>query len=668
MLDPIVIAGSLALLVGCQLLYNLLLSPLRSIPGPWMGALTVFYMKYFTIKGRKAKKIHELHGKYGPVVRVAPDIVSISHLPSVREIYSVSMASKFPKSDWYQRFVGGEPNSFTMTSSVEHRQRRSLLAHGFTSTSLANMEPLIMSKVDMAVEKIKRDVTEKKIPTDVLKWFMMMATDVIGELAFGGCFHALETEEKTPYIRNLEKTISLSGIRAEFGIPAKILEFIGKLLPDSNLKSVFESGERTRAYGRKAIAEFASTRVKVGGSSSNENATILAKIFDAKDSETGATLSISDIENEATNLLVAGTDTTAITLTYSIWAIIRHPKIRRKLLDELATLPIDFGDAQLRKLPYLNAIINETLRLYGAAAGSLPRVVPFGGKEFAGYKIPGGTTVSAQPYTIHRDATVFSNPLKYEPERWLEPTPEMNQAFMPFGGGSRVCLGKHLAQTEVRLGLSHLFLRVPNLKLAPSCTEESMDIEEFFLIAPKAHKCEARTELVQERVVPVGANARSSHEDVASEQKYAVETADTCEMDIAADETKTQRYRLLNASAVDEEITDDWIIVSHFRGEEPIPFGLGRDSRNAGPSIPPANRTVTHPRLEIFAEKPGEFIHSRVPELEEMSGTTLSPYNPNWVRGYDRNYLGFGQKAEISWSTSRGRYEDSKREIRERWL
>ncbi|KAL7266848.1 hypothetical protein RUND412_010587, partial [Rhizina undulata] len=471
MIDPIVIAGSRAVLVGCQFLYNVLFSPLRSIPGPWMGARTIFYLKYFTIKGRKAKKIHQLHEKYGPVVRVAPDIVSISHLPSVREIYSASMASKFPKSDWYQRFVPGEPNSFSMTKAAEHRQRRSLLAHGFTSTSLANMEPLIMSKVDMAVEKIKRDVTEKKIPTDVLKWFMMMATDVIGELAFGGCFHALETEEKTPYIRNLEKVVSLGGIRAEFGIPDKILEFFGKLLPDSKLKSIFQAGEQTRAFAKQAIAEFASTRVKVVGSSSNENATILAKIFEARDSETGATLSIPDIENEATGLLVAGTDTTAVTL----------------LLDELSTLPVDFGDAQLRKLPYLNAIMNETLRLYSAAAGSLPRVVPFGGKEFAGYKIPAGATVSAQPYTVHGDTKVFPNPLKYEPERWLEPTPEMNQAFMPFGGGSRVCFGKHLAQTEVRLGLSHLFLRVPNLKLAPSCTEESMDIEEFFLIAPKGH-------------------------------------------------------------------------------------------------------------------------------------------------------------------------------------
>ncbi|KAL7267601.1 hypothetical protein RUND412_009808, partial [Rhizina undulata] len=187
-------------------------------------------------------------------------------------------------------------------------------------------------------------------------------------------------------------------------------------------------------------------------------------------------------------LLVAGTDTTAVTLTYAIWEIIQHPEIHRKLLDELATLPVDFGDAQLRKLPYLNAKMNETLRCYSATAGGLPRVVPFGGKEFAGYKIPAGATVPAQPYTVHRDTKAFPNPLKYEPERWLEPTPEMNQAFIPFGGGSRACLGKHLAQTEVRLGLSHLFLRVPNLNLAPSCTEESMDIEEFFLIAPKGHK------------------------------------------------------------------------------------------------------------------------------------------------------------------------------------
>ncbi|KAL7267600.1 hypothetical protein RUND412_009807 [Rhizina undulata] len=86
--------------------------------------------------------------------------------------------------------------------------------------------------------------------------------------------------------RNLEKVVSLGGIRAEFDIPDKILEFFGKLLPDSKLKSIVQTGEQTRAFAKQAIAEFASTRVKVVGSSSNENATILAKIFEARDSET----------------------------------------------------------------------------------------------------------------------------------------------------------------------------------------------------------------------------------------------------------------------------------------------------------------------------------------------------------------------------------------------
>ncbi|KAL7274983.1 hypothetical protein RUND412_002096 [Rhizina undulata] len=469
-----------------QLLYNIVLSPLRGVPGPWLACLTPFYIKYFVLRGRKAQKIHELHEKYGPVVRISPSEVAISHLPTVREIYSIS--SKFIKGDWYDRLITGPiKNVFNMRDPAAHRQRRSLLAHGFTNTALANMEPLILSKVKMAVAKIKRDAADKKIPTDVLKWWTLMATDVIGELAFGECFHALEIEEKTPYVKNLESVVRFLSIRAELMIPPQLLEILGKIIPHPSLKYFFLVQERTQSYGKKAIHDFATSRVKIG---SDENPTILAKILGAKDSVTGVSLSLPEIEDEATAMIVAGTDTTAISLTFCIWCILRHPTIHKKLLTELATLPDNFADAGLRNLPYLNAILKEALRLYCAVPGPLPRIVPAGGKEIQGYKIPAGATVSTQPYTLHRDAKFFPEPLKFKPERWLESTPEMNHAFMAFGGGSRVCLGQNLAQIEMRLAISHLFLTVPDLKLVPSCTDESMEINHYFSIVPKGHKCE----------------------------------------------------------------------------------------------------------------------------------------------------------------------------------
>jgi cytochrome P450 len=114
---------------------------------------------------------------------------------------------------------------------------------------------------------------------------------------------------------------------------------------------------------------------------------------------------------EGQSLIVAGSGTTAVTLTYLIWAVLKRPKIQAKLEAEVRELPEHYKDSDLEALPYLNAVIQETLRLYGAAPGTLPRVSKSSTLEVCGYIIPPGTTVNTQAWTLHRNSEVF-----YEPE------------------------------------------------------------------------------------------------------------------------------------------------------------------------------------------------------------------------------------------------------------
>jgi cytochrome P450 len=120
-----------------------------------------------------------------------------------------------------------------------------------------------------------------------------------------------------------------------------------------------------------------------------------------------------DLIIEAQSFITAGTDTTAVTLTYLIWAVCQDETVRGRLVQELQALPADFKYADIRALPYLNAIIDEALRCYGAAPGSLPRVVPAAGANLAGYFIAGGVVVSTQAYSLHRDPSIFPDPEKY---------------------------------------------------------------------------------------------------------------------------------------------------------------------------------------------------------------------------------------------------------------
>ena len=139
--------------------------------------------------------------------------------------------------------------------------------------------------------------------------------------------------------------------------------------------------------------------------------TIFATIM--HEAEKGEHLDDLDVQLEALALLVAGSDTTAITLTYLVWAVISRPQLQAELEKEVAALPESYSDADLEDLVLLNAVIEETLRLYGAAPGGLPRIVPVVGVQMNGYFLPEGTTVTTQSYSLHRDPNLFPNPYEY---------------------------------------------------------------------------------------------------------------------------------------------------------------------------------------------------------------------------------------------------------------
>ena len=217
-----------------------------------------------------------------------------------------------------------------------------------------------------------------------------------------------------------------SGLRTELSPLTSLLYYI----PLPSIKHWLGSPARLNSYGMAAIQKSKSLSEK-----GETRGTIFSKMLSEADAGSG--LSDAEIEREASNVIVAGSDTTAVTLTYLVWAVLKHPSIKARLIEEVSTLPANFSGTDAKDLPYLSLVIKETLRLYGAAPGSLPRTVPAGGRTLGGYFVPEGTTVSTQAFTLHRDTQIFEKPLEFGPERWAQPTQSMKDAYMPWGGGSR---------------------------------------------------------------------------------------------------------------------------------------------------------------------------------------------------------------------------------------
>ncbi|RGP71225.1 cytochrome p450 [Fusarium longipes] len=431
---------------------------LLKVPGPLYARFTNLPLKIAVITGRRTFFVHQLHQKYGPVVRVSPSEVSVVDAEACKMIHKAG--SGFPKSPYYARFIDKPvPTLFAMMSSKDHSERRRVFARAFSKTEIrSTWDPMVRETVQLALDKIAGDLVSGK--ADIMKWLLFMATDISGHLMFGESFRTLENGEMAGKGGIISEELPLVG-------------FIGYYLPIPAIRDVFRANAKQTILGEEAIEN------------GIQNGTNKRSIFKQLD-EGFNILKRLDLSAEAGNFILAGTDTTAFTLTCLLWAVLRYSSLQVAIEEEVAGLPNDFNDAHVEALPLVGATINETLRLYGPAAGSLPRIMKQGGAELGGHFIPEGVTVSTQAFTLHRDEHFWPNPEKFDPYRWLGNSVQeaAKMAFAPFGTGPRACIGLHLAQMEMRYTIALFFRRFKGAKLTTE-SPMSLEFENYFLLKPK---------------------------------------------------------------------------------------------------------------------------------------------------------------------------------------
>jgi cytochrome P450 len=337
----------------------------------------------------------------GPYVRIAPEEIHTADIEAFRIIHKVG-------SDWNKGlFYKGQlplqttdetAGVFFIRNNKTASPRRRLFQSAGTKKIVVEWEPQIRELAGLTVQKIIRDLSEYG-SSDVLRWWTLMASDVTGSLAFGESFHNTKNEKKNRLIQDSELMLPIIGIRAEM----PFTKFIMDSLPPWCPGSAIPLWNRYRVYGEDAVR---ATRLARHGSSK----TLFSKMV--LEEESDQTIPDSLIEKEAANVIFAGTDTTAASLTYLVYAILRHPEVKEKLVEELQSCTTIPTWEELETKQYLNNVIQEALRIHPAVPGSLTRVVPAGGENALKYEIPAGTQIGTQALTFQRDPNIFKDPLK----------------------------------------------------------------------------------------------------------------------------------------------------------------------------------------------------------------------------------------------------------------
>ncbi|KAG6915908.1 hypothetical protein DXG01_009278 [Tephrocybe rancida] len=475
-------------------IYNLFLSPLSAIPGPWYAAVSDFWITTHVLRLQQCKTIQELFEVYGPVVRIGPNKVVFRDLSTMRNVYSIH---KFDKSPYYKGLLTNDnDHAMTTLAHAPHSMRRKAYAPHYTPSNIAQFQPE-MHEVTLELVKTIESLAGAE-SLDCLSVFRHLMVDAVVSSSYGyrlGAVSKWAVDVEDPLSTAINDFPKRGIIRCT--LPNWLWNLVSRI-PNNRWRQMCDSD--------KIMAEFVSGRVyemraqmNAGKINETDKVPMLHRLLRYRYSSTDSLMPDHDIISECMGHMVAGSDTSSNSLSYFFWELSRRADIMKKLqaeLDEAMPDPTGIPDISvLQELPYLSAFIKEGLRLYGAAPSTLERVVPSstskngvsdGLFDLMGYGVPAGTIVATQAWSMHRDTSIFASPDTFLPERWLETTnsPEtlarMSYHMIPFGTGSRVCGGQNFAQVIMKIVVATM-ARNFDVVAPPETNERSMNVKDSFV-------------------------------------------------------------------------------------------------------------------------------------------------------------------------------------------
>ena len=475
-LSTVHIVGLVALLAVYTLygaIWRLYFSPIAHIPGPRLAALTWWYEFYYDIilGGQYVFKMIELHKEYGPVIRINPEEVHVGDPEFFPQLFGAGNGRR-DRWRFYTKQFAADLSTLSAIDHDLHKLRRAAINPFFSTQSVRNLQPVIEERVDALLTRLHADgKSPDKKPIDILYPFSAFTNDVINEYSFAKCDHLVEDPSYGKpvtdclltgthygkYIQHYEIILILINLLPEFLSAALVPGWRGFLKTTHDIRAIIASIAVTQHTSRWELDV--------------SHPTIFHALLSSR-SLPPHEKCLPRLADEGRTIVQAGTLTTSWALTVATYHLLANPPILSRLRQELvvnipdpnAVVPL----AQLEQLPFLRAVMKETLRHSLGAAGRSARVCPDETLTYTppdgvgmSYTLPPGVPVGMTTYHTIRNADIYHAPHEFVPERWLDSDKEkierMERHLTVFMGGARACLGLWLAQAELTLGLAKVW-------------------------------------------------------------------------------------------------------------------------------------------------------------------------------------------------------------------
>ncbi|KAK4935613.1 hypothetical protein LTR10_023374 [Elasticomyces elasticus] len=466
-LSSSLLPATILLLLGFCV-YNKYFYGISRIPGPFLAAFSDIWRTVLVWSGQAHIAHVKLHEKYGPLVRLGPNVISVSEPEAIKIIYALN--SGYVKSGFYpvQQTITREGHflqgMFNTVDEKYHAKLRRAVSNAYAMSTLVQFEPLVDSTAREFLKQLNQRYADKPGPDgvcDFATWLQYFAFDVIGELTYSQRLGFVENGIDVDHIiASAEKTLKYFAVVGQMPIldwfilknPVRLgLSRLGVVNATSPVVTFAQQRMKSRVGGEKTTEAEAT-----GGRRDFLSRFMEAGKRDPEFMNPQRVLSLT-VAN-----MFAGSDTTAISMRSIFYNLLKNPEKLKKLMEEISDGERSgfFSEDKLvrweesQKMPYLSAVIKEALRIHPAAGLPLERIVPQGGVELCGQFIPAGTIVGCSAWTIHRSQRIFGPDVElFRPERWLEGSEkdisDMNSFLFSFGAGARTCVGKNISYLEM---------------------------------------------------------------------------------------------------------------------------------------------------------------------------------------------------------------------------